>query len=111
MSSRYEDWLQLSVDHVVPSGVRSKGYPPEWLEDKVNLVTCCRPCNEFSNAFSVNDPVPIDEAIFLALRDRVFIEKQALVLAKHARERDWYERNVQARGQPSGPDLSADPTP
>jgi 5-methylcytosine-specific restriction endonuclease McrA len=48
----YENWLQLSVDHVVPASAKGIGYPAEWIEGLANLVTCCRPCNEFSNARS-----------------------------------------------------------
>jgi hypothetical protein len=94
MGAAYEAWLQLSVDHVVPMGTRSKGYRVDWLEDVANQVTCCRPCNEFLNAFLVSDPPPTDEAAFFDLRDRVFREKRALALAAHARERDWYAQHV-----------------
>lgn len=111
MSKPYENWLQLSVDHVVPSGARSHGYLPEWLEDITNLVTCCRPCNEFSNAFVVGEPPPSDWNGFYDVRDRAFHDKQALVTVKHHRERQWYEDNVVRRHAPTGPDLVADPTP
>jgi len=111
MGVRYEDWLQLSVDHVVPSGSRARGYRPEWLEDIANLVTCCRPCNEFSNAFAVTDSAPESEEAFFVIRDRAFAAKRALVLSKHGKERVWFQEHVRDAGEPVGPDLPVDPTP
>jgi hypothetical protein len=111
MSKPYANWLQLSVDHVVPSGARSHGYPMAWLEDITNLVTCCRPCNEFSNAFVVGEALPADLDAFYDVRDRAFAQKKALLAAKHERERAWYEDHVVRHGEASGPDLVADPTP
>lgn len=111
MSEPYENWLQLSVDHVVPSGMRSHGYPTEWLEDITNLVTCCRPCNEFLNAFAVAETVPTEWVGFYDVRDRAFAKKKALLRAKQERERAWYEEHVVRRSEPGGPDLVADPTP
>jgi hypothetical protein len=111
MSAPYENWLQLSVDHVVPSGARSSGYPPAWLEDVTNLVTCCRPCNEFSNAFVVAEPAPREVEAFFLLRDRAFIAKRALLRTKHEKERQWYQDHVVALQEPTGPDLPAEPTP
>jgi hypothetical protein len=111
MSEPYENWLQLSVDHVVPSGARSWGYRPEWLEDITNLVTCCRPCNEFSNAFVVDEPVPSDWDGFYDVRDRAFMKKKGMLATKHHRERAWYEEHVVRRHEPTGPDLVAEPTP
>lgn len=111
MSAPYENWLQLSVDHVVPSGARSAGYPPAWLEDTSNLVTCCRPCNEFSNAFVVADPPPAEVEGFFEIRDQAFIAKRALLGRKHQKERIWYQEHVVALQEPTGPDLPVDPTP
>ncbi len=110
MGGRYEDWLQLSVDHVVPAGSIARGFRREWVEDIANLVTCCRPCNEFSNAFVVTDQPPTREGDFFDVRDRAFIAKRQLLLAKHARERERFVSQL-GSGTPSGPDLPADPTP
>ena len=38
----YEDWLNLSVDHVVPRNAAAAGIPVEWIEDLLNHVPCCR---------------------------------------------------------------------
>lgn len=110
MGKRYEDWLQLSVGHVVPRGSRTQGYLDDWLEDIANLVTCCRACNEFSNGYRVREPDPTSLSAIFDARDRIFVEKQALVLSRHAQEREWFGRLVTA-GQPVGPADATDPTP
>ena len=109
MSAPYTNWLQLSVDHVVPSGSRARGYSVEWLEDISNLVTCCRACNEFSNAFAVPDDPPLEVETFWDIRDHAFLTKRDLLVGKHAREQQWYEEHVVALGEPSGPDLPVEP--
>lgn len=33
LGKRYEDWLDLSIDHVIPTDtVKTLGYPREWLQ-------------------------------------------------------------------------------
>ncbi len=93
MGASYEMWLQISVDHVIPRSSVARGYPREWVEDIVNLVTCCRACNEFMNAYSVSDPVPASAAAFFELRDHHFLAKRTLALAAHQRERSWHAAN------------------
>jgi hypothetical protein len=92
MESGYEAWLSLSVDHVIPSGSGKRiGYPPEWIRDIANQVTCCRACNEFLNGYRVADPTPATVEGFFDLRDRHFLAKREWVLARHATERAWYD--------------------
>jgi hypothetical protein len=94
----YEAWLQISVDHVVPDFTVRRGWPTEWVRDAINLVTCCRTCNEFSNDFySKNwpEPLPVCPVTleqFCDIRDRFFDEKRALTLKRRAAERAWYTR-------------------
>lgn len=90
MDTTYEGWLQLSVDHVMPSHLANKGYPAAWIEDITNMVTCCGACNEFLNGHRMNDDPPADQGSFLALRDRHFAEKRDTVRRRHADERAWY---------------------
>ena len=88
----YEAWLNLSVDHVVPRGDGKKlDYPVEWIEDITNLVTCCRACNEFLNGYRVTEPPPATLDEFFDLRDRHFALKREWVIARHERERGWYD--------------------
>ena len=86
-------WAEADTPiHVIPaSAVCDLGYPKEWIEDLVNLVTACRACNEFLNAYRVSDPVPADLEGFFDLRDRHFRAKRDWVLERHKRERERYD--------------------
>lgn len=98
MGAPYEAWLNLSVDHVVPAHLVKAGWPREWILDRINLVTCCRACNEFLNGYRTADAPPTSFADFIDLRDRVFDEKKELAIARHAVERERY-----VAGRPAGP--------
>ena len=90
LAGRYEDWLDLSVDHVIPVNTPWACRP--WLEDIANLVTCCRACNEFLNQFKCSSPEPASFGEFASIRDAAFLSKREQVLRRHQREREWYER-------------------
>ena len=92
LATSYEAWLNLSLEHVVPQGARqSSDINPVWLGDLVNCVLCCRACNEFLNSYRApSGALTWDE--FLALRDRVFVEKRDRVLRRHASERKTWTR-------------------
>ena len=99
MADAYEAWLNLSIDHVIPAGDgRRLSYPPEWIEDVANLVTCCRACNEFLNGYRVSDAAPPTVEKFFDLRDAHFERKREWVIARHATERAWYDKS---RRQPA----------
>jgi len=99
MASPYENWLNLSVDHVVPQHLEKHGWPLEWIRDLINLVTCCRACNEFLNGYRVGDlTAPANVEDFVAIRDRVFREKLDHVQRRHAIERERY-----GAAKPAGP--------
>ena len=98
MGEKYESWLDLSIDHVIPrETIKRLGWPSEWIEDIANLVTCCRACNEFSNGHRVADPAPVTEDEFFTLHDRHFLAKGAWVIERHASERGWYEEWTRVR--------------
>ena len=98
LGGSYESWLDLSIDHVVPGEtVKRLGWPREWIEDIVNLVTCCRACNEFLNGYRVSDPAPASFEDFIALRDLHFSAKRAWVIDRHVRERAWYDAWLERR--------------
>lgn len=62
-------------------------------------MTCCRACNEFLNGYRVTAGAPpATLAEFLALRDRVFMEK-----LQHAQKRHSVERERYAAARPAGP--------
>ena len=109
MSAPYENWLQLSVDHVVPASSKGNGYPAEWIEDISNLVTCCRACNEFSNSFHVAAVVPLEVDAFFDIRDRAFLSKRDFLGLKHDVERKKYALQMQGRRPLEGPDLPIEP--
>lgn len=91
MSKPYENWLNLSVDHVVPAYLAKVGWPREWVLDKINLVTACRACNEFLNGYRVTDtgqPATLPE--FTEVGDRVFDEKLDAARKRHELERQRY---------------------
>jgi hypothetical protein len=112
MASPYEAWLNLSVDHVVPQHLVRAGWKTDWLLDLVNLVTCCRACNEFLNGYRVADTKPPGSLDgFLRVRDSVYDAKLQHAQQRHAKERVRY-----AAARPAGPieaqeDLARRPMP
>jgi hypothetical protein len=106
LGGTYEAWLGFSVDHVIPgSTVKRLSYPAEWVHDLINLVTACRSCNEFLNAYRVDDPCPPELSEFCDLRDRHFLAKREWVIARHLVERGRYEswRSSLSRATPDVP--------
>ena len=102
MAASFENWLQLSVDHVVPRQMKDAGFDPALVEDVTNLVTCCRACNDFGNRYTVSGEPPATTDAFYDLRDRVFTERKAMILAKRDQERAIF-----ARLPVAGPDRPA----
>lgn len=103
MGEPYEAWLSLSVDHVVPAHLVQAGWPAAWINDLINLATCCRACNEFLNGYRLPDPTPpatIEE--FVAIRDRIFDEKAERAAKRHEIEKERY-----IAGRPAGPSGAA----
>lgn len=103
MSASFEAWLQLSVDHVIPHqmGKPPHAYPADLVEDIINLVTCCRACNDFGNRFIVSDPTPPTVEAFFDLRDRVFGDRRERIrLARERERRDHFEK-IDARRHPT----------
>lgn len=91
LSASYEDWLDLSVDHVVPRNAVAAGVPSEWIEDLHNHVPCCRACNEFLNGFRITVDIPTDIVGFLALRDSVLDAKRVHACRRHDVERERFD--------------------
>ena len=89
----YENWLTMALDHVIPNSVcKSLGLPEEWNQDYSNRVLCCTACNTFGNRYkpkSTSIPGTLEE--FYDLRDRVFVERKALILERHKKERAFFE--------------------
>lgn len=87
----YEDWLNLSVDHVVPRNAAAAGIPVEWIEDLLNHVPCCRACNEFLARYQVTVRAPDDIAGFVALRDSTLTAKRIHALGRHRIEHERFD--------------------
>lgn len=93
MVGSYENWLTMTLDHVIPDSVcKSLDLPEEWNQDYSNRVLCCTACNTFGNRYKpdiVNVPKTLDE--FYDLRDRVFTERKFLISERHKIERLFFE--------------------
>lgn len=99
MSQPYQAWLNLSVDHVVPSHTVKSQWPNAWVLDLFNLVTCCRACNEFLNGYRMGaTAVATTIEDFVAVRNRVFREK-----FEHAAQRHRVELERYQKARPAGP--------
>lgn len=92
MRATFENWLQLSVDHVIPRQMKDHGFEEALIEDITNLVTCCRACNDFGNRYLVAGDAPTSDDAFYDLRDRVFRHRKETILARREAERVAYER-------------------
>ena len=98
----YEYWLMMTMDHVVPRSA-AQGLPEAWTENLHNVVLACVPCNAFCNRYRLDpdDPdlqPPKTFEEFLRLRDTVFERRKALILKRHALEREaWGKRRWEAR--------------
>ena len=95
----YEHWLNMSMDHVVPSTAGKKcGIPEEWLADYSNTVLCCAACNAFRNRHPVSFcPTSLEE--FYDLRDKIFLERKTLILKSHELDRTFFESKPWLRKQ------------
>lgn len=93
LQSRYESWLSISVDHVVPKRPMWSQQGQGWIEDTFNRVTCCRACNEFlQQDDDWLEPETVDA--FVSLRDKIFVDKRAKAIDRHAEEWKWYIEHV-----------------
>ncbi|MDP6380499.1 MAG: hypothetical protein QF662_04055 [Phycisphaerae bacterium] len=97
LDSPYEAWLAASTDYVIPHSLLWHARYSEWMEDLANLVACCTACEEFLADYRVEVPPPNGLEDFFDMRDKVFLEKQQHILARHEQERDWYRRWVVPR--------------
>jgi 5-methylcytosine-specific restriction endonuclease McrA len=93
MSDSYRSWLNISVEHVIPTKSTLKSWGGDyknWLFDLANCVTCCRACNEFLNGYKTEEKPPKDLSEFFDLRDKIFLEKRKKVISRHQEEKKKY---------------------
>ncbi len=79
------------------------GFPREWVRSTANLVACCRPCNDLFNRDPVIEAVPSTLEGFFDLRDAIFLQRRAKILARRAEERAGFEEHVIEEREPGGP--------
>ena len=92
-AARYEDWLQMAIDHVVPKSVcGALDIPILWYEDCINKVLACAACNGFDNRYKLpeTDVCPATLEEFFILRDRIFSERSERIARRHSKEREFY---------------------
>lgn len=92
----YRNWLQMALDHVVPTRTgTTKCIPGKWLDDASNKVLACAACNGFQNRYKLpeDEPCPATLEAFYELRDRVFLERKARVEQSHLRERAFFNKH------------------
>ena len=89
----YDNWLDLSVDHVVPICCQKTWGPEcrEWIESMANAVPCCRACNEFLNGFRAPETAPASESEFISLRNKELARKREHALQRHQQEQAAFE--------------------
>jgi hypothetical protein len=94
MAGDYRNWLQLSVDHVIPVNTITKELPEwkQWVENAFNKVICCRACNEFFNQHKLKDikQLPTSWEEFENIRDEIFLKKKEIACARHGKEYDFF---------------------
>jgi hypothetical protein len=98
--SKFDGWLQLSIDHVLPQQMQASGYRAEWVLDAINVVAACLACNGYFNRDPVIGDVPATLEAFCDLRDRVFRERKARILERRATERAWFDSHIRPGGKP-----------
>jgi hypothetical protein len=105
-SARFEDWLTIALDHVVPQSVcLTAGIQTDWVWDYSNHVIACAACNGFCNRFTHPLTVcPASIAEFYALRDEIFRKRRPLILKARAREQKHFERKPWESGQADASD-------
>jgi hypothetical protein len=78
------------------------GFPREWIRSSANLVAGCRPCNDLFNRDPVVESVPSTLEGFFDLRDAIFLQRRAKILARRDEERAWFEEHVIEEGGTGG---------
>ena len=98
----YYHWLLLNADHVIPSNENRRhpietGIPEDWIESYTNIVLACYGCNGFVNQYKVEGQQYKEDWTvpeFIALRDKVFEKKKALILKRREEEMEFFERHI-----------------
>lgn len=93
LTSTYQMWLTMVVDHVVPIKLcKLARIPDNWCWDYSNAVLACAACNGFCNRYSPSFSVvpPETPEAFYNLRDEIFNERKRLIAARHEEELKFF---------------------
>jgi hypothetical protein len=92
-TAKYETWLTMVLDHVVPVNVCNSIGAEKWRDDSSNIVLSCAACNGFCNRYKppVDIVQPLTLEAFYKLRDQIFGERHNLIAARHKSERAFFE--------------------
>ncbi len=93
----YHHWLLMCVDHVIPlSQAAELQIPDKYSKDLVNCVLACSGCNTLDNRYRVPEewtknlrPGELDD--LLALRDRVFEDRNQRVAERRRKEMAFFD--------------------
>lgn len=93
LTSTYENWLSMALDHVVPNSTcLSWGLSEDWREDYSNRVLSCTTCNTFGNRYIPQGfQCPTSLEAFYSVRDAIFIERRRNILDRHRQEREFFD--------------------
>ncbi len=93
---RFEDWLAMALDHVIPVSVCKKMgiYNKPWCYSLANAALACGACNGFCNRYSTSSDVHIPETDqeFLEVRNIIFLARKKAILRKRSEERNDFEQ-------------------
>jgi hypothetical protein len=90
----YENWLQMALDHVVPTSICKRfALPREWVDDYTNKVLACKACNEFENRYELPTTTECPRSLdaFYGLRERIFTERKARIAHRHKIDREFFK--------------------
>jgi hypothetical protein len=93
LTSTFERWLTISLDHVVPTSVCGTTVPVPWREDYANSVLACSACNGLDNRYQPEAALTdgLDEETFFALRDEIFVERKERILRRREAELGFFD--------------------
>jgi 5-methylcytosine-specific restriction endonuclease McrA len=90
----YEQWLLMSVDHVLPhSACRELNIPEIWWHDYSNLILSCAGCNGFKNRWKLDvgdPPKPWTLDQFYDLRDAAYLARLPLIEMARQTEKAFF---------------------
>ena len=93
-TSRYENWLMMALDHVIPASVcHGASIPIEWIDDHANRLLCCAACNGFKNRWKPAEPLicPTSIEAFFDTRDAIYVLRKDPILQSHKNERAFFD--------------------